>query len=412
MLKPEERFFAPSGNIYPGGPSTWHIMDWDQRRLISVTMDEELESEDPAIEHLQKHVDDLAPDVFEIRVSPQGDLVSTSTDQKDDNTLCPYHPPLEATERPDGIQTISRSDLEELDRLGPLVDLVRCLRSSDPDKNLVFKYYFLDQRLSYVWHEMNLWMRLPKHPHIVSFDKIVVDEIEGRCVGFTTEYIPGGTLEENKSRTFKLKWLTQLIAVIDELNLNLGIAHQDIAPRNLLVDEAADSIIIFDFNFSVRIGEPGYSEARNDIKGVLFTIYEIITRDETLRAVRHEGQIVQEIEKKEWIQHPDVQLDHPVWEFREVLREWSEKRCRGKQLATYKDAPNFIDWPDTPQPPLSEMVVYYDGKPTTELILLWSTEKKKMLEQGMTVLNWQRPPQCKLKPGDRILVTGEFIERA
>ncbi|KAF5714649.1 kinase-like domain-containing protein [Fusarium globosum] len=316
-------------------------------------MDEELESEDPAIEHLQKHVDDLAPDVFEIQVSPQ-----------------------------------------------------------DPDKKLVFKYYFLDQRLSYVWHEMNLWMRLPKHSHIAAFDKIVVDEIEGRCVGFTTEYIPGGTLEENKSRTFKLKWLTQLIAVVDELNLNLGVAHQDIAPRNLLVDETADSIIIFDFNFSVRVGEPGYSEARNDIKGVLFTIYEIITRDETLRAVRHEDQNVQEIEKKEWVQHPDVQLDHPVSEFREVLREWSDKRCRGKQLTTYKDAPNFIDWPDTPQPPLSEMVVYYDGKPTTELVLLWSTERKRMLEQGKTVLNWQRPPQCKLKPGDRILETGEFIERA
>ncbi|KAI1066897.1 hypothetical protein LB506_012001 [Fusarium annulatum] len=387
MLKPEERFFAPSGNIYPGGPSTWHIMDWDQRRLISVTMDEELESEDPAIEHLQKHVDDLAADVFEIRVSPQGDLVSTSTDQKDDNTFCPYHPPLEATERPNGIQAISRSDLEELDRLGPLVDLVRCLRSSDPDKKLVFKYYFLDQRLSYLWHQMNLWMRLPKHSHIAAFDKIVVDEIKGRCVGFTTEYIPGGTLEENKSRTFKLKWLTHLIAT-------------------------ADSIIIFDFNFSVRVGEPGYSEARNDIKGVLFTIYEIITRDETPRAVRHEEQNVQEIEKKEWVLHPDVQLDHPVSEFREVLREWSDKRCKGKQLTTYKDAPNFIDWPDTPQPPLSEMVVYYGGKPTTELVLLWSTQRKNMLEQGKTVLNWQRPPQCKLKPGDRILETGEFIERA
>lgn len=107
-----------------------------------------------------------------------------------------------------------------------------------------------------------------------------MDELEGRCVGFTTVYIPGGTLEENKTRVFKLNWLRQLTAVIDELNLNLGIAHQDVAPRNLL--------IIFDFNFSVRIGEPGYSESRNNIDGVLFTMYEIITRDDTLRAVRHE----------------------------------------------------------------------------------------------------------------------------
>ncbi|PNP55199.1 hypothetical protein FNYG_15526 [Fusarium nygamai] len=210
-------------------------------------------------------------------------------------------------------------------------------------------------------------MRLPKHPHILTFDKTVMEEIEGRCVGFTNEHVPGGTLEENKTRTFKLKWLTQLIAVIDELNLNLGIAHQDIAPRNLLIDEEADSIMICDFNFSVRIGEPGYAESRNDIKGVIFTISARETN-------------ILEIEQKEWVQHPDVRLDHPVSEFRKALREWSEKRRRGKQLTTYKDTPNFIDWPDTPQPPLSEMVVYYGGKPTTKLILLWSTERKRTLK--------------------------------
>ncbi|EWY84046.1 hypothetical protein FOYG_13824 [Fusarium oxysporum NRRL 32931] len=175
--------------------------------------------------------------------------------------------------------------------------------------------------------------------------------------------------------------------------------------------EAADSIMISDFNFSVRIGEHGYSEARNDIKGVFFAIYEIITRDETLRAIRHEEQHVLEIEQKDWIQHSDVQLNRPVSEFSEVLREWSEKRRRGKQITAYKDAPNFIDWPDTPQPPPSEMV-YYDGKRTTELKVLWSTERKRLSDKGKTVLNWQRPPQCKLKPGDRIPETGEFITRA
>lgn len=259
---------------------------------------------------------------------------------------------------------------------------------------------------------MNLWMRLPKHPQIVPFDKIIVDELEGRCVGFTTEYIPGGTLEENKSRVFKFKWLTQLIAVIDELNLNLGIAHQDVAPRNLLIDEATDSLMIFDFNFSVRIGEHGYNETRNDIKGVLFTIYEIITRDETLRAVRHEEQNVLDIEQEEWATHPDVRLDRPVSEFRELLKEWSGRRRRGKQITTYKDAPHLIDWPDTPQPPPSEVVIYYASGPVTELQVRWSMSRKEMLKQGKTVLSWQRPPQRKLKPGDRILETGEFIEQA
>ena len=140
-------------------------------------------------------------------------------------------------------------------------------------------------------------MRLPPHPNIVPFDKVVVDELEGGCVGFTTKYIPGGTLDENRSRTFKLKWLHQLIKIIDELNLNLGIAHQDVSPRNLVIDDDEnDSLMIFDFNFSSRIGTPAYKEACNDVKGVLFTIYELITRDDTLRAVRYDEQRISDID--------------------------------------------------------------------------------------------------------------------
>lgn len=428
MLKDEDRFFAYSGNIYPGGPSTWHVTNWDQRRLVSVTMDEELDSEDRALDHLAKHIDELAPDVFEIRLSPHGDLISVSTDREDDNMFCPFYPPLEVVERPEGIQVISRSELEELDRLGPLVDLVRCVRSAEPSERvsiavrrlscagldltraqLVFKYYFLSQRLSYVWHEMNLWMRLPKHPHIVPFDKIVVDELEGRFIGFTTVYIPGGTFQENQNRTFKLKWLLQLISVVDELNLNLGISHQDIAPRNLLVEEQTDSLQVFDFNFSVRIGEPGYSKSRNDVDGVIFTMYEIISRDDTHRAVPHEEQNIAEIEGKDWTQHPGVQLDSPVSGFRQVLTEWSTRRRAATQMATYKEAPNFIDWPDTPQPPPTEFVFQSTAGPITQLKVVWSWERKRMLEQGKPVLEWQRPPQSQLKPGDKLLETGELM---
>ena len=99
-------------------------------------------------------------------------------------------------------------------------------------------------------------------------------------VGFTNNYVPGGNLEDNNTRVFKLAWLEQLISVVDELNLEYGIAHQDIAPRNLLVDESTDSIMLFDFNFAARINNPSpvegesYVEDRNDIKGVVFTTYE------------------------------------------------------------------------------------------------------------------------------------------
>lgn len=135
MLNPKNRLFAPGGEIYPDGPSIWHIVDWDQRRWISVTMDEELESEDPACEHLLKHIDDLPPDVYGIHVSSEGELISTSSDPKDDPTLCVYYPPVNTTERPNNVQVVSRVDLKELDRLGPNVDLVVC-SGSEPTKKV------------------------------------------------------------------------------------------------------------------------------------------------------------------------------------------------------------------------------------------------------------------------------------
>ena len=80
-------------------------------------------------------------------------------------------------------------------------------------------------------------------------------------------------------------------------------------------------------------------------------------------------------------------------------------------LPTYKDATDFVDWPDTPQPPPTEVVLNYMSGPVTELRVLWSMERQRMLQQGKTALNWQRPAQSNLKPGDGILETGEYIHR-
>lgn len=132
MIDPEDRLFATSADITPGWSSTWRIMDWDQRRLISVTMDGEVESEEPAIEHLSRHIENLASDVVDIEVSHKGDLLTTSADPERDETWCLTYPALATTDLPDHIQVVSRSDLEELDRLGPMVDLVKEQSSSEP----------------------------------------------------------------------------------------------------------------------------------------------------------------------------------------------------------------------------------------------------------------------------------------
>ncbi|CAH0052105.1 unnamed protein product [Clonostachys solani] len=389
MLNHDDRLFAPSGDIIPGGPSTWHVIDWDQRRLVSVVMDEDLDSEDPAFEHLLKYIDHLPPDVYSIHVTSDGDLISASADPKDDETRCVFRPPVESLQIPDGIKIVSRLDLEELDRLSSHVDLVVCPQSAEPTKRLIFKYYFLFSSYSFVWHEMSLWMRLPKHPNIVPFDSVVVDEIEGRLVGFTSVFIPGGTLDENKTRCFKLKWLHQLLAVVDELNLKFGVAHQDVAPRNIVIDESSDSLMIFDFNFSARIGRGGYYEARNDVKGVIFTMYEIITRDDRHRDIRQDVSV---IEGEEWAKHPDVLLDHPVSEFRAVLAAWSERRRAGTQIAKNTEATDPLDWPPLPEPPLTERIWEISGHEQKWMMKLYDWRRNELLEKGQTVLDWQRCP--------------------
>jgi serine/threonine protein kinase len=261
------------------------------------------------------------------------------------------------------------------------------------------------------WKEMSLWMRLPYHPNIVPFDRVVVDELEGRVVGFTNAYVPRGSLEENKSRVFRLDWLQQLIQVVDDLNLRYGIAHQDIAPRNLLVDESTDSIMLIDFNFAARIKEAlheeeeSYVEERNDVKGVMFTAYEIITRDDSLRSVPHEDQNLDDL-RHEWVKHPEVKLDHPVASYQLMLREWQERRARDHSW----DIPEAIDWPSRPKPPEKTRCLKDPfGQPSYLTWEMWDERRQDVWDRGGKVLNWERPPQRLLDAGTRVLSTGEVI---
>lgn len=94
-------------------------------------------------------MDTLGPKVYAIHLSHNGDLISVSTDPKDDEIVYVYHPPLQSVPPSDRIKTVVRSQLVELDRLSPNVDLVLYT----PDANgvvsrlAVFKYYFLFQFL-------------------------------------------------------------------------------------------------------------------------------------------------------------------------------------------------------------------------------------------------------------------------
>ncbi|KAL7921387.1 hypothetical protein ACQKWADRAFT_295635 [Trichoderma austrokoningii] len=408
MIEEDWRYFAPGGGIFPGGPSQWYVLDWDQRRIISVTMDEEQESEDVAVGHLKKYIDTLGPDVQAISLSPEGELTSVSTKPEDDQTAIMYYPPLQDVQNPEHVKTVLRSDMVELDRCGANVDIVSYMPDGDANesKQAAFKYYFLIQFIYKLWHEMNVWMRLPAHPHIVPFDRLVLDELRGHVVGFTSLYIPGGTLDDNKSRVFRLEWLRQLTSVTDDLNLKYGIAHQDIAPRNLLIDPKTNTLKLFDFNYCGQIGGIGHMEHQNDIKGVIFTLYEIITRDTHFRKVHPSEQNIADVQgMEEWVQHPDVKLDHPVSEYRAVLNDWVEKR-QTEKISHYKEAPEYIEWPEFPQPP-KEKWTWSSG--SVEYRVIIARQRRDVRKSGNAVLEWERPAWNKLKDGDWVLANGQLV---
>ncbi|RBA17292.1 hypothetical protein FPRO05_02016 [Fusarium proliferatum] len=403
MIEHEFRYFALSGDIPVGGPTTWHIVDWDQRRVVSVAMDGEQDDESLAIEHFSRHSDQLSPAIYRIHLSHNGEVISTSTDPKNDTACCVHYPSLHDACLPEGIRTIRRDKFEELERLVPDADLVAyssCIEG--PAK----KYAQIS------WKEMNLWLRLPRHPNIVPFDRVVVDELEGRVVGFTSNYVPGRNLEQNKSRVFKLKWLQQLIKVVDDLNLEYGIAHQDIAPRNLLIDEPKDSLMLFDFNFAARINCPlpgegeSYVKDRNDVKGVIFTTYEIITQDDSLRSIPHEDQKLENL-SSEWKKHPEVKLDHPVESYQLISKEWRERREAGSHSG---NVPRPIEWPAMPKPPQKTIFLKtVQGQTTSVTADSWYEKRQDIRDRGGKVLNWERPPQRLMDNGIRVLSTGEII---
>lgn len=148
--------------------------------------------------------------------------------------------------------------------------------------------------------------------------------------------------------------------MVDDLNYRYGMMHQDIAARNLVIDEH-DNLRIFDFDHSIMIGEH-YTPDRDDIKSVIFTLYEIITLDEGSREVPHEKQDAEAVLGMKWEKHPEVKLDADVEEFRNVLDLWVRER---KAKEFFKPTDTWVRWPWMPETPTVALpTLDRDGKLT------------------------------------------------
>ncbi|KAJ5638726.1 hypothetical protein N7528_001116 [Penicillium herquei] len=395
MLSPEERLL-PLSQAYFGDlddPATechCNIWDWDQLRLIKVKGTSKFfpPEDDAETSIFAPYLDYLSPEVREINIDKDGLLTGISTDPDIDETEFTAYMPFSLCEHLANCHNIYFSQLREIDRLGPGVDLL-----SYNDHRVAFKFnpLRLPHKLRSSWREMNIISKLPPHPNLVPFDNIILEDKESRIIGFTTKYIPGGTLSD-PNKPFRLEWLQQLTELVDFLNFELGIMHQDIAPRNLLIDAETGKIILFDFDCAAS-GQKGLLEGRDDMTGILFTLHEIITNDPQLADIPHWKRKIDMVQNIEWTCNRELDCD--VSKFRQFLNDWIANRSSGS-MKRYLNAPKRITWPEFQDPPDYDVPFQFSKKPTGEpLFRPGERYRRSALKNGQYCFRWQRPPQRK-----------------
>ncbi|CAG8195598.1 unnamed protein product [Penicillium olsonii] len=381
----------------PHGIAYCNVWDWDQLRMVKVKGTAKLfpPEEDRELSVLAQFSDYLSPEVRAVIVDDDGLLTGVSTNPKEDDTLFLAYIPFSLCQSLAGCRTIQYSKLQELDRLGPFIDLVSYEEEYGIPQKVAFKFNVLNKplRLQMAWDELNILKSLPPHPNIIPFDRVVLEDQESRVIGFTTKYIPGGTLA-NPKISFRFEWLQQLTRVVDFLNLELGIMHQDIAPRNLLVDPCTHKIVLFDFDRAAS-GQRRLYDGRDDVTSVVFTLYELVTKDTSFSGIPHSDRHIDMVQNmSEWASNRE--LDSEVSKFRNFLNEWVATRRSDGDMERYLNAPHRFTWPDLPTAPdyslPFQMGTTWDGKAN------WITghrSRNTAMEMGQYCFRWERPPQSR-----------------
>lgn len=430
--QPNHRFKAERARSFPGGPTIWFCVDWDRRRHISIRVREEVKMNDDGsgceevmdrlfrgLSRVDERLDD---DVNLVNFSIDGDLISASSDKRDDQVLIPLYCPIEMI--PEAYRTpehvVSRDELVEVDRLSPCVDLVTY--KSEPESRAVFKYCFLYHRVPRHWDELNYWLRLNSegHPSIVPVERVVTDgqDVLGHrsnveaVVGFTTSFFPGMTLQDlqtTPSWFFKGAYLDQLLQVVDHLHMRHGIVHHDIVPRNLLINPATDRLQIFNFSCAERMRVSGDFENKLiDFVGVITTVYEIVTGDTRLaEQVRLDEDTFSTIMDKEWTRSPSRKLDREASYYRDTIEAWVTSRTAPVDLnSLYAQVPSPLDWPQFWKPKITKLDRHghKDGKERSSC--MW---RNALRDWRLKFVKWERPAHDKIPDGSRVLGDGTLI---
>ncbi|KAK3349208.1 hypothetical protein B0T25DRAFT_457472 [Lasiosphaeria hispida] len=347
---------------------------------------------------LRPLLNDVAPDAVAVDISKSGTkVVWTSANPKYDFSSVNYLPSIfEYQLGEPQPRSLLRSQLVAVDRLQVGVDKVEY-----PDGQLAIFKYNPHSSGHHMWHEIQVLAQVGGHPHILPLDALVLEEVTGQgVVGFTSRFVPGGTLEDR--RQFKLKWLHELMGVIDHVNFQHGISHQDIANRNVLIDPDTDSALLFDFGHSQPVGRVVTLASRNDAKGLLVLVYHLVTRDP-----RYDVYYLHDVDETEledrvrWKKHADVELDCDLDVLFSELMAWVRKRRNGPQpTAAVPSNPVII--PTCPKGPKD---VAGDDAINLAGTLAWVRTL-----HGRPNLCWRRPKRKDIDKSRRLLATGRYAD--
>jgi Protein tyrosine and serine/threonine kinase len=389
--------FLGGGNV---GCDYGIFMFWllDQRRHIAIRGSEEaIPDERSASALLDECADDLLPEYVLVEISDDGEWLSFSSNDSDDHGRMCHYPRFDDQPEDVRVDIVKRSELREERRMYWIADIVSYIHGNDPDHLAVFKIAVHQSQLEMMWNDAHAMRALRGHPSVVPFEKFVVDDKDHWLIGYTTKFIPGGTLEENYSFThFRLSWLIQMMELVDDINLKYGIMHRDIAARNFLIDPQTQRLLLFDFNNCMQIGDVTVNQdswGPPDVDGVIFTIYELLTSDKSFRNGmafwRHEVGPIEEM--VEWPLKATLEPGLDISTIRRHLDMWVKERRTTRSINHSSEATNPAKWPKMPRD-FQDYTYFCDEDQETKPV--YTPGHARM--GGVNYVDWSRPAYQKV----------------
>ncbi|DAA74349.1 TPA_exp: Uncharacterized protein A8136_3547 [Trichophyton benhamiae CBS 112371] len=368
----------------------WTVIDWDTRRWLQLIGPSELLGGDDIEAYRQiaaRFADQLGPDQHTIVVDKNGALEKFT---REDITMEVRYPKY--TGPMDKNQVIRRSELTELDRINICTDLVE-YNSSDGEttgERLVFKYTIIDDILLNLWQNLHILKGLQGNDLFVPFHRIVIDDVNETILGFTSIYMSGGTLKDYRG-TFYFRWLKQITDAIDQLNLRYGILHQDLAPRNILIDPTTHDLKVFDFDMSAKMDGQNGLTTSIDVNSVIITVYEALTGDEQFVRIPPWERDTSNIEKmEEWSLQLPLEDGFDISDYRKYLSEWAAVRRTTKTIKHSSEATEPLSIPEYPK------LVPYQPRNEFRNFDVYTRSRAEAEEAGDYVTRWERPAQHEL----------------